>query len=495
MVSDSSRNLEMVRKTQKERGAYYTPEQVAATLLRWVIRSDADRLLDPACGDGRFIAGHRRSVGIESDADAGRVAVARAPWALVHEGDFFTWAGNTDERFECAAGNPPFIRYQSFNGDTRGRALALCSQLGAEFTGLTSSWAPFLVAVAGLLKPGGRIAFVVPAEIGHAPYAAPLLRYLVGHFSAVHLVAIREKLFPDLSEDCWLLYADGYGGKADTVRLTPLKRFTASQHPPEAFVSVSTKELQTEWNGRLRPYLMTPAARELYLAAGRVSGATRLSEVANVGIGYVTGANEFFHLRRSQAERLGIPDRFLRHSVRRGEVLPAGRLTRATVDTWERRDDPILLLALPRSGALPKPVLSYLQTADAETAKQSYKCRNRTPWYSVPDVHTPDFFLTYMSGVEANLVRNEAGCTGTNSVHMIRLHRQQNARFLETAWRSSLVRLSCELEGHPLGGGMLKLEPREAGRILLPPDDMPEFDEAIVADAVSTMRSWRHIAG
>lgn len=192
---------------------------------------------------------------------------------------------------------------------------------------------------------------------------------------------------------------------------------------------------------------------------------------------------------------MGIPDRFLRHSVRRGEVLPRGCLTRATVEVWERKDEPILLLALPRSGALPKPVLSYLQTADAETAKLTYKCRNRTPWYSVPDVHTPDFFLTYMSGTEPNLVRNEAGCTGTNSVHMIRLRGEQSARFLELAWRSNFVRLSCELEGHPLGGGMLKLEPREAGRILLPPGDMEAFDETIVAEAVTTMRSWRHIAG
>ena len=145
---------------------------------------------------------------------------------------------------------------------TQQESLALCSQLGAEFTGLASSWAPFLVAAAGLLKPGGRVAFVVPAEIGHAPYAAPLLRYLVGHFSVVHLVAIQEKLFPDLSEDCWLLYADGYGGKTDAIRLTPLKRFAASKSPPESFVSVSIKEMQTKWNGRLRPFLLTQAARE-----------------------------------------------------------------------------------------------------------------------------------------------------------------------------------------------------------------------------------------
>ena len=377
------RNQGMAGKTQKQREGPH-PEQVAATLLRWAVRSDTDRLLDPACGDGRFIAGHRRSVGIEADADAGQIAVARAPWALVHEGDFFTWAGNTNERFECAAGNPPFIRYQSFNGETRGRALALCSQQGADFTGLTSSWAPFLVAAAGLLNHGGRMAFVVPAEIGHAPYAAPLLRYLVGHFTVVHLVAIREKLFPALAEDCWLFYADGYGGKTDTVRLTTLKHFETSQHPPDGFDSVSFKELQTKWNGRLRPFLMSKAARDLYLAVQSIPGVTRLSDVASVGIGYVTGANDFFHVRRSQADRWGFPERLLRHSVRRGEALPNGRLTRATVEAWDRMDEPVLLLALPRTGTLPKTVLSYLETEDAEAAKKTFKCRNGTPWYSVP---------------------------------------------------------------------------------------------------------------
>ena len=46
------------------------------------------------------------------------------------------------------------------------------------------------------------MAFVVPAEFGHAPYATPLIEYFVGHFSVVQIVAVREKLFPELSEDC-----------------------------------------------------------------------------------------------------------------------------------------------------------------------------------------------------------------------------------------------------------------------------------------------------
>jgi len=43
---------------------------------------------------------------------------------------------------------------------------------------------------------------------------------------------------------------------------------------------------------------------------------------------------------------------------------------------------------------------------------------------------------------------------------------------------SNFVKLSCELEGHALGGGMLKLEPREAARIVMPSantlSDLPE---------------------
>ena len=132
----------MTGPSQKETGGYYTPEPVASTLVRWAVRSEADRLLDPACGDGRFLCEHRNSFGVERDAAAAGSAKERAPRATVHEEDFFAWAARTGERFECAAGNPPFIRYQRFKGEARTRALRLCASLGAAFTGLASSWSP-----------------------------------------------------------------------------------------------------------------------------------------------------------------------------------------------------------------------------------------------------------------------------------------------------------------------------------------------------------------
>lgn len=55
---------------QKANGAYDTPEPVARTLVRWVVRHEGDRLLDPSCGDGRFLEHRANSVGVEFDAAA-----------------------------------------------------------------------------------------------------------------------------------------------------------------------------------------------------------------------------------------------------------------------------------------------------------------------------------------------------------------------------------------------------------------------------------------
>lgn len=480
--------------SQKRSGAYFTPADVSAALVTWACRGPTDRMIDPSCGDGQFLALHRNSVGIEQNPVSAHQAIARAPGALVHEGDFFTWATETGERFECAAGNPPFIRYQSFKGETRRRALDLCLDLDARFSGLTSSWAPFIVATAGLLKTGGRMAFVVPAEIGHAPYAAPLLDYLVASFTKVQIVAVRQKLFPTLSEDCWLLYAEGFGGSADALDLTVVDTFVPTKDPPKPTVRIDLDEWRGVWNRRLRPYLLSAAVRQLYADALSTGGARRLAEFASVGIGYITGDNNFFHLRPSDAKRLRIPSTFLQPAIRNGRAMPDKQITKATIDGWIRKDDPMLLLRLTRDQVLPQSIHDYLDSSAGRETRLGYKCRNRAPWYVVPDVQIPDFVMSYMSGRNVNLIANKAGVSCTNSVHAIRVRDRKLAAKLLPAWSTPFVRLSCELEGHALGGGMLKLEPREAGRVVFPQAAISIAHDDDLAGALTTLRRWRHYA-
>ena len=223
--SDDNATATRMISRQKTFGQFFTPEFVASALVNWAVRKAQDRLLDPSCGDGQFLACHRRAVGIELDPEHAAKARQRAPGALIHLDDFFLWAERTTERFDAAAGNPPFIRYQRFTGEARERALGLAARLGARFNGLSSSWAPFLVVTASLLRPQGRMAFVVPAEISHSTYARPLLEYLCQNFDRVGVVALREKLFPEISEDAWLLYCDGFGGCTTEIEWSCHDRF------------------------------------------------------------------------------------------------------------------------------------------------------------------------------------------------------------------------------------------------------------------------------
>ena len=153
------------------------------------------------------------------------------------------------------------------------------------------------------------------------------------------------------------------------------------------------------------------------------------------------------------------------------------------------------MLRLTRDAALPASVRDYLDSSAGREARLGYKCRNRAPWYVVPDVQIPDYVMSYMSGRTVNLVRNLAGVTCTNSVHAIRVRDPALAAKLMPSWSSPFVRLSCELEGHALGGGMLKLEPREAGRILFPPVGAATTTEIEELEAaIGSMQRWRHYA-
>jgi hypothetical protein len=291
-----------------------------------------------------------------------------------------------------------------------------------------------------------------------------------------------------------MLYADGYGGHCDMLKFTAMDRFTFSAQPPQSGIEVPMAEWR-RWNCRLRPFLLGAGARELYTIAAESNRSQRLGEVARVGIGYVTGANDFFHLRPSQAERLGISRRLLHPAVRNGRSLADGCIDDARVASWMRADDPVLLLRLSQDAELTAPVRRYLDSEQGREARQTYKCRNRDPWYSVPDVTVPHGFLSYMSGDGPTLVSNKAGCVCTNSVHAVHLSKCMSMSRLMKLWAQPLTSLSCELEGHPLGGGMLKVEPREAARIVLTDEAIiSDADKTMLGEAVATMKRWRHYA-
>ena len=126
-------------------------------------------------------------------------------------------------------------------------------------------------------------------------------------------------------------------------------------------------------------------------------------------------------------------------TVRSSRQLSADALTKATIRDWVRADQAILLLRVFADDPVPTSIRRYLDSPSGEQARTSYKCRNRSPWYVVPDVQKPDAFLSYMSGESPSLVENKARCVCSNAVHAVRLTDSWSVDDLQKVWREPLT--------------------------------------------------------
>ena len=95
------------------------------------------------------------------------------------------------------------------------------------------------------------------------------------------------------------------------------------------------------------------------------------------------------------------------------------------------------------------------------------------------------------------LVANDAGVVAPNSLHVLRLRigTHVTGDAIAALWQTSLTRLSVEIEGHALGGGMLKLEPTEAENVLIAsPKVENDVLLALCEDLDTLLRSGEHVA-
>jgi len=313
---------------------------------------------------------------------------------------------------------------------------------------------------------------VLPMELGHATYARPVLEYLSRSFARITILTFRVPLFPDLSQDTLLLLAERRGDAFETIGWQDLESLEELEGLDDSSKDrqVLDHDALSSGGDRFITAFVDPKARDLYRALAGSSHTARLAEIAQVGIGYVTGANDFFHLSPESTAAWQLPRSALARSVFRGRALTGLSFTESDWLESSVEGSAGYLLSLNPAETVDNMTLSYLSHGTAIGVNLAYKCRVREPWYSVPNVYLPEAFLTYMSGLRPRLVENGASVVAPNTLHTVRMKPLGPATVgaLALAWQSSLVSLSVEIEGHAMGGGMLKLEPKEAQSVVVP---------------------------
>jgi adenine-specific DNA-methyltransferase len=466
---------------RKARGAFFTPAQLARYAVDWAVRSAGDSVLEPSCGEAAFLSaaavrlgelgeGSGRLHGVELHAASARTArrlvAATGRRAEVTVADFLTLPPRP--AYDAVVGNPPFVRYQDFSGEARARGREAALRAGVNLTRLASSWAAFTVHAALFLKPGGRLALVLPAELLSVNYAAEVRSYLMRRFGRVRLVLFTERVFPGVLEEVVLLLAEGEGGTdhCELLQVRDVAELVAGPAP----AGVSTwrpRADDAKWTSALVP----GPALEMYSHVLTDPGVTTLHTWGETTLGAVTGNNRYFTLSPRQAEAAGL--------VPEADLLPLSppgsrHLRRLKLTALDRRElgaaGRAVWLFRPHDGTPSAAARAYIEVGERLGVPAAYKCRVRAPWWRVPVVPPADLLLTYMNADTPRLSANPAKVHHLNSVHGVYLRPgvRELGRALPLASLTSLTLLGAETVGRAYGGGMLKLEPREADRLPMP---------------------------
>jgi len=467
---------------RKERGAFFTPDEITRFIVDWAIRKPSDLVLEPAAGDAAFLVAAvnrlrkltpntqvRPAVdGVEIHSHSVRVAHQRVQEAggeaHISHSDFF--ALEPKPIYDTVIGNPPYIRYQDFSGEARTRARAAALRGGVSLTGLASSWAAFTIHSAMFLKRGGRLGLVLPAELLSVNYAAPVRQFLFDRFRKVQLVLFDEQVFSEAEADVVLLLADGYlEGPTDCATIHQSKNANSLTTLGKGMIWTPVDPAAKWTSSLINPNALKPLQELLELELF-----TSLQTWGETTLGIVTGNNKYFTLSPQRVDELGLPPNELLRLSPPGSSHLRGLSLSEELLTRLGQEGSATYLFYPGNPPSPQ-ALAYIKDGHRTGVDTAYKCRVRKIWYQVPLVAVSDVLLTCMNADTPRLTANEAGARHLNSVHGVYFnneYRDIGRELLPLASLNSITLLHAEVVGRAYGGGILKIEPKEADAWAMP---------------------------
>jgi adenine-specific DNA methylase len=489
-------NFKKNESAQKLRGGYYTPFDLAAFLVSWVKEIQPERILEPSCGDGVFFSAINSVEGLDQAEILGfelnQVEAAKSRKRLgngvVKSQDFLGWAltqlDDPTARFDAVIGNPPFVRYQYLPTEFQERSAQIFERLDCGFTKHTNAWVPFVLASIAMLRPGGRLAMVVPAEIIHVMHAQSLRSYLGQECRRLVIIDPEQLWFEGTLQGAVLLLAEkrkSVAEKGEGVGIYPVRdREFLKASPADVFAapkSINGKTVAGKWTRAL----LDPATRSLMDALEHHKDVYRFSEVASVDVGIVTGANKFFLVDDETVEQYKL-QQWAHPMFGRSEHCPGVIYDKKQHRENAKAGNPTNFLWFDEQAMKHATVREYIKVGELEELHTRYKCRIRTPWYRVPSVYSTQIGMLKRSHHVPRLILNQAGAYTTDTAYRIRS--KVDAKQLVASFLNPLTALSAELEGRHYGGGVLELVPSEIEKMLIPISSSIKLDLKAIDEAV-----------
>ncbi|MBI4947299.1 MAG: class I SAM-dependent methyltransferase [Bacteroidetes bacterium] len=464
--------------TEKLRGGFYTPEPIAEFILRWGINGSEDSdILEPSCGDGVFLEQlkkhklkYKSITAVEfDDEEAEKADKIQLKNKQIINDDFHTYCNNTHKRFDLIIGNPPYIRYQFFDRKQQVEAGDIFIKAGLTYSKLTNAWVSFVVGSSLLLKDkGGKIGFVLPAEILQVSFALQLRKFIAKFYNKINIISFEKLVFPNIQQEVVLLLCEKNETKNHNIEHIELRDASELQTLDVARLRSPKKKIDFKSN-KWTFYFLDQEEIDFLENIAQNKNIPTIGKYANVEVGITTGSNDFFTVPLTTIEEYDLHN-YARPMVGRSVQVNSVIFTEKDWQKNKFSKAKAHLLVFPERDKLNRKngAVKYIEHGENLGIHKGYKTGIRDDWFVVPSLKISDALFIRRNNLYPRLIINQAGAYTTDTMHRVFLHQGTNIKAFTASYYNSLSLAFTEVSGRSHGGGVLELMPNEAERVLLP---------------------------
>lgn len=462
----------------KLRGGFYTPGPIAEFLLRWGINGNSNSdVLEPSCGDGVFLEQINKSglpyrsitaVELNSEEAEKAAAIPLRNTQIIND-DFHTYCNNTLQRFDLIIGNPPYIRYQYFAPEQQVAAEDIFIKAGLTYSKLTNAWASFVVGSSLLLKEnGGKIGFVLPAEILQVSFAKQLRSFLAHYFNKINIISFKKLVFPNIQQEVVLLMCEKDNSSNHNIEHIELNNIEELSRLDVARLKSPQKRIDFKSN-KWTFYFLEQEEIDFLENIAKDKKIPTIGRYAKIEVGITTGSNDFFTVPLETVSAYSLEE-YAKPMVGRSVQVNSVIFTSQDWNANRHSKAKAHLLIFPAKERL-NPLngaVQYIAEGEQKGIHNGYKCGIREDWFVVPSLKISDALFIRRNNIYPRLIINEAQAYTTDTMHRVFLRPEIDIKAFTASYYNSLSLAFAEVSGRSHGGGVLELMPNETERILLP---------------------------
>lgn len=486
---------------QKLRGGYYTPEKLANYLTQWVISAKPKKILEPSCGDGAFLKAisnsiSRAQLSHQLQVDAFEINAAEAVKAMavaksskitnlqynVLNTDFLQFVTENVlylPEYDGVVGNPPFIRYQYLPEVSQHYSEQIFNHLNLKFTKHTNLWVPFLAASIAMLRPGGRLAMVIPSELFHVIHANSVRAYLLKNCSRIHIIDPQEIVFEKTLQGTIVLACqknETSAAKGKGISISSPKSLNDMKQSINGYFFKPNYTMPNSKSGKWLHAFLSPEELVVYEKIISHPSVYNFETIAQVDVGIVTGANSFFlvddeTVKKYKLKKWAKP-MFGRSELVRGVIYDQSEHEQNTQTGLPTN---FLHFNVQSIDELSPSAQEYIKLGEKLSLHHRYKCRIRDPWFKVPSVSSTSLGMLKRAHDIPRLVFNKIEAFTTDTAYRIKV-KKYTPEILAFSFVNSFTALTAELEGRHYGGGVLELVPSEIENLAIPVPEEATFN-------------------